>query len=1386
MNLDALLLELAACGVRIKLIDHGRMSVSAPKGGLSGELRQQMIDHKPALIEWLQRNRHEEKTQALPEIVPDPEHRHDPFPMAELQASFYVGQNEDMEYHVRPHFYVEKDIEDIDVDRLEAALNAVLHQQRYNFPLLGADLQLRVPRALEPIKLSVNDLRHLSEAAAQDALLDLRAAMSRETLPLDRWPTEDFRVSLYGQGRARLHFNHNNFFGDGLGTTKLLRRVFDQYRSPRELPELKLTFRDCVLALQKLENTQPGETSRRYWEDRLLALPGPPPIPLMTGRNARSRSFLSHRKIKLAAPIWKRFKLHAGRWGLTPSNAMTAAYAEVISQWSGSRHYLLNHMVTHRFPMHPEITEIYGNFASLYPLEVDWREAGSFGQRAQRLQERVMNDMRHLHWSGMKVLQALNQVQKTPGRAPCPFVVGSGLFIQDWEDLSFSCLETPQVLLDCQFFEPEDGNLLVALDLIESFFPPGLIDGLQQGLVSLLERLAAQEAAWSEVSFDLLPSAQRELRVLVNRVHAPSREGLLHGGLEANAMAHREKLAVAAGGRALTYAQLNRAANRLARCLLAAGAKPNQLIAILHDKGVEQVVAVFGILTSGAAYVPVDPRWPQERIQFLLENTGANIVVTSRTQRLPTLSQNVHVVYVDPADLAHLPDSPLPVAQSQDDLAYVIFTSGSTGVPKGVAISHRGALNTVMDINKRLNVGDGDVLFGVSSLSFDLSVYDLFGAISAGATLVLPESGDDPDPVAWMEAVTRHEVTVWNSVPALMQLLVDAAVASRTLLPSLQLVMMSGDWIPVGLPDQIRRSATNARIVSLGGATEASIWSIHYLVDQVDLAWASIPYGKPLANQAWHVLGENGEDAPTWVAGNLHIAGDGLALGYWGDEQKTNASFVPHPRTGERLYRTGDLGRYLPDGNIEFLGRADTQVKIQGYRIELGEIEAVLSQHPDVRAAAVIAHPTQGGKQLTAFVVASAGSSVDPAVLYDHLRGKIPAYTVPSHIVPIERLPLAANGKIDRAALQKPSPLGASKQSVAARSEVEKELVAIWEEVLAVKNIGVEEDFFDLGGQSFAAIRVMTRIAQRYGRRLALSALLEGRTIAALARDLRVQQAWSPLVQLCGEGAGAPCFFVHPAGGNVLCYRGLAERLGRRFYGLQAPGLTGEQPALDRVEAMATLYVEAMREVQPQGPYLLGGWSSGGMIAFEMASQLEALGEQVDRVVMIDALAPMRNSAVDDANLLLWFLEDLDIGIDLGQARRRGLDGGIQQALQAALASVSMRQTRDIDLDAEQLAHVLAVFSGVLLACRRYRPDSIDADISVLRATEGNVGGFADHPATAAGDGGWSRFTRGAVTTIEIPGTHYTIFGDRHIAGLAQRLGMHLRLCETTKQDLAT
>jgi amino acid adenylation domain-containing protein len=1316
---------------------------------------------------------------ALPQIVPAaPHQQREPFPLSDLQVGFYMGSDEFMEYHVRPHYYFEFDYAELDVQRYQRAWQKALERHAGSLAIVTPDIQLQAIGDLPPLVFGVTDLRGRPVQEARASIEALRARMSREELPIDRWPWFDWHITLYADTRVRVHFNANNFFSDGYGTSKLLTQVQQFYDDPQlQLPALELTFRDCVLALQQVENSPLGRKSKDYWMRRLPEMPRPPALPQVPNMNTRCRSRMVRRSKVLEPAVWRAFKATAAKHGLTPTSAVYAVYVEILALWGNSRHFVINNMVTHRFPMHPQIKEIIGNFASLYPLEVDLRGDNTLAERAQRLQQRVFEDLENVYCSGMHVLQELNRLQGEPGRAPCPHVVGSGLFMESWEVHEYSCLETSQTQLDHQFWELEDESYYFVWDLLEEFFPSGVIDAMWSAYVGLIGRLAEDPRLWLEKTLPLVPPEHIESYQAANATEGAVHQGLAHEFLAHAAARQPRHPAVVTPAVTLTYDDLYRRANRIARRLRQLGARPNQLIAIVMEKGWEQVAGAFGILTSGAAYVPVDPSLPPERLHYLLANAEVSIVLTQKHVDVACVwPDSVQRLCVDDTVFDSLDDAPLVSVQGRNDMAYIIYTSGSTGAPKGVMVDHAGVVNTLVDINRRFDIGPEDRVFGISSLSFDLSVYDVFGTVAAGATLVLPDHQALRDPVHWRQLIRQDHVTVWNSVPALMQLLVDSVPEGATELASLRIVLMSGDWIPTTLPARVRQAAPSARVISLGGATEASIWSICYPIDAVDTAWTSIPYGRPLANQRFYVLNESLDPCPIWVAGQLYIGGIGLAQGYWRDPVKTAASFITHPRTGERLYRTGDLGRYRPDGNIEFLGREDFQVKVNGYRIELGEIEASLREYAATKDVIVVAQDGDSGKRLVAYVVLDAAHARDAEPIRAHLKERLPDYMLPAAFVFLDALPLTPNGKVDRKALpvEKVTPREGPREFVAPRDETESELVRIWESVLKVpRPFGVRDEFFGLGGHSFAAVQVISRIRTQFGKSLSLSVLLEGCTVENLAERLRRADgpAWSPLVAI-EKGEGMPCFFVHPAGGSVLCYRELAGLLGSPFYGFQAAGLDGQAPPQADAVAMADQYVRELQRVQPHGPYLIGGWSSGGVIALEMVRKLEAAGAQVARLVVLDCPAPLQPHAPDlPAHLLRWFLEDLNVGVPMELLDVDVLqDVPAHELLPFALARLKAHGWSSDVTDLDDLDTIFQVFKATVVATRSYKAEPIEADIQLFRARDGVVGEFRDHPYGSRDDWGWRLLTSGSVYCKTVEGSHYTILSQPGLAQVASAL----------------
>ncbi|MCF6522525.1 non-ribosomal peptide synthetase [Streptomyces sp. JJ36] len=911
---------------------------------------------------------------AWPELVADPAHRHEPFPLTEIQHGYLVGRSSAYDLGGSSiHLYTEYDCPDLDVQRLRTALDALVDRQEMLRAVISADGHQRILPDVGEVPVTEYDLRGAGPAALDAHLERVRDELGHQVLPLDQWPMFDVRVTWTGgdgDRRARVHVSLDLLVADVASVRLFFLELGDLYAGgDAALPPLTVSFRDYVLAARGLRDTEAYTRSKAYWQERLPTLPPNPQLPVSrTGLPPGARPERRRRVSRLDAGRWARVKERASARGITPSAVQLAAYATVLGAWSRTSHFTIDVPLFNRHPLHPDIDLIIGDFTSVTLLEVDLRPGGGFLALADRIQHQLWRDLDHRFFSGVEVMREIARARGVSAGAYAGIVFASareqgrdqdfsrGELGADWlGETVHAVSQTPQVLLDHQVYE-DRGALTYKWDAVEALFPPGVMDDMFAAYDDLLHALADDEEAWNADTADVLPAAHREITDQANDTAGDLPDELLCTAVVAQAERHPDRTAVLAGGRTLTYGELYRHACRLGRRLREHGAAPGSPVAVALGKSVEQIVAVLAVHLSGAGYLPLDPDLPAGRRDKLLAHSGARLVLTppGGSGRAPAAGTTAIPVDLDaPGD-----DTPLSPVQRPDDLAYVLYTSGSTGEPKGVALSHRAVLNTVADFTDRCALTPEDRALALSALSFDLSAGDLFAVLRSGGALVLPEPEAVKDPGRWIELMSAHGVTVWNSVPALMRMLLEhlgnpdgGGRPAHPGLAALRLVWFSGDWIPLDLPGRVRAAAPSARVVASGGPTETAIWCVAHDVTEDDRD--VIPYGLPMRNHTIDILDDRMQPCPLWVAGEMYIGGSGLADGYWRDPERTAASFVVHPRTGRRLYRSGDLGRRLPNGEIEILGREDSQVKIRGHRIELGEIEAALLHHDDVRTAAV-------------------------------------------------------------------------------------------------------------------------------------------------------------------------------------------------------------------------------------------------------------------------------------------------------------------------------------------------------------------------------------------------------------------------------------------------
>jgi epothilone synthetase B len=904
--------------------------------------------------------------------------RYSPFPLTDLQRAYWIARTAGLELgDVAVHCYQELEIPALDLQRLSQAWRRVIERHDMLRAVVLTDGTQRVLEQVPPYEIQLRDLAGLDSEAAEHELEALRRRLTQQVFPAEEWPLFTVCTTRLPGGGFRVHFALDGLLLDGWSYRLLFRDLVAFYRDPGvRLSPLSLSFRDYVRLERSLQTNDPGLAHERAaWKARLAEMPPPPALPVERARKRGRHPGFVRRSFILEAEAWRRLKGIAAGAGLTPTGVVLTAYAEVVAMWSGGSRFTLSLPRFNRLPLHSEVGEVVGEFASFSLLAVDLSRREPFRESARRLQEELWWVLEHGRVSGVEISQELARLRGQSGAPVAPVVFTSMLGLAD-EDASapllalgslvFRVTQTPQVWLDC-LVQEHAGELRCDLDVVAELFPPGVAAEMAVALAARLRDLAAGKAGWERAGRPELPADQLRLLAELNATDAPPPEELVVDLVRRRAGERPDAPAVIHSQKTLSYGELIELSSAWAALLVRQGVRPGQPVALVLEKGWEQPVGVLAILLAGAAFLPVDPAVPAARLQQLL--AGIGLALTQSWLGSLPWPDGMRRLCLDAEPPAPGPGWESP-RRRPEDLAYILFTSGSTGTPKGVMIPHLGLANALAATRDRFALGPDDRVLALTALHHDMSLFDMLGMLTSGGAMVLPERGRLRDPEHWLDLLQRHGITVWNSVPAMMEMLLELAAARPSVrLGALRLAFLGGDWIPVSLPRRLRGLALAVQPVSVGGPTETTLWNIWHSIGAGEPERPSIPYGRPIANNRYHVFGDTLDPCPVWVPGELYCAGVGLALGYWNDPEAEARAFVRCPRSGERLYRTGDLGRLLPEGHLEILGRVDLQVKLQGQRIELEEIEATLQAHPLVTTAAVVAAGERGALRLVAHVV---------------------------------------------------------------------------------------------------------------------------------------------------------------------------------------------------------------------------------------------------------------------------------------------------------------------------------------------------------------------------------------------------------------------------------
>lgn len=1408
------------------------------------------------LVAWIrQQEKQQELRHALRET--DVEHIDQPFPLTDIQTAYLLGRNESYDLGgISTHVYIELKTE-LKIDRLNRALVKVVQKHDMMRAIFENDQQ-RILATVPEYKIVVTDITNLEPSMAETFLLKEREKMSHSVFPVDVWPLFEVKAIKYKQDRHYLLIGLDMLIIDAL-SLEIIAQDLKKYYEDEELAveELGFSFRDYILAYKELKNSQLYERDKAYWMEKLDCFPEAPNLPVI-GDVASVKNVRFERIYQLIDKETRgRLKKVAGKHNVTESAILCTVYLEILSSRSNQSELAINLTVINRYPFHRDIDRLVGDFTAVMALGVNFEGIDDFWNKVKAVQKIMMAGIAHRHYDGVEFIRELSKDGKRQNKALIPVVFTSSLTNEMWGkwnglgEINYIITQTSQVYLDFQASEM-DGQLLLNWDYIVDLFDKEMIQNMFSQYLDIIDAICDERPLHK-----LRVSAEdREVIVQYNNTDERIEPSLLHELFELQVIQNPDQTAIIEGERSMTYLELNKRSNQIARKLKESGLEREQPVGVYAARCIESIANIMGILKAGGVYVPIDPIYPKDRIDYILENSGCR--------------QMINTDFYDLHQLLEYSNTNLSINIDPKDLAYIIYTSGSTGTPKGVVISHQAAANTIIDINQKFNVNNTDKILGISSMCFDLSVYDIFGSLAAGATLIMVP--DQRDVKYMYQMIQRHQVTIWNSVPAIMDLMtqyiqdemehlkedtaesdqgnaiymstgavsenaipvkyywspavswndedrideylmIDSAMeqlfpqfyfylmkgasfqeiltrfnevpkedleiflkqliknkilirtinnpheifksqevlydnrypeeikynpdlyekfkheqlnrnyqfASRevisllnnekypdylenrvthrtfnenkvisfghfsyliscckqrlknnkiqyyypsagglypidlylyikkdriegvkggiyyynpvhnsislvndkfqvtddlqlytnkaifnssaftvyfvynadstmpkyggsgylyacidtgiivgiitgiaetlnlgtcsigemneeplenafqwnknqklihsleiglkegnlendevSLLPAdttvetqqsnpsrLRVVMLSGDWIPLSLPPKVKKIYPNAKVVSLGGATEASIWSIYYPIEEQMEGWKSIPYGIPLANQRIYILDYQQELCHIGTPGEIHIGGVGVAEGYRNDKTKTDSAFFNHPEFG-RLYKTGDFGVMTANGYVEFLGRRDQQVKIRGYRIELGEIENQMQDFESVTNVAVIDFDDSDGKKyLCAYIVSA--QKINPADIKEHLKEKLPDYMIPSFIMQIESIPYSANGKVNKKALPQPDLGKIERQLIQPTSEMEQRVLELWKEVLKTKEISITDNFFDIGGNSMLLLNVYSKIDRMFPKVMKITDLFTRTSVIKIAEFLSMK-----------------------------------------------------------------------------------------------------------------------------------------------------------------------------------------------------------------------------------------------------------------------------------------
>ncbi|ARU63539.1 hypothetical protein CBW65_22915 [Tumebacillus avium] len=1168
--------------------------------------------------------------------------------------------------------------------------------------------------------------------------------------------------------RFRILCTTHHILLDGWSVSLLLQEVSEGYRAlaAGRVPEYqeRPPYIEYIAWLQE----QDLDDAETFWRGMLQGYAGQP---MIEGEQEQAHRF-GQQHFKLSQATTAALQALSKQHKITMNTIALGAWALLLNLYSGEEDVLFGTTLSGRPAEMLGVDRMIGMFINTLPLRIQVTPEIDVVSYLQGIQER-QTEIRSFEYTPLVKVQEWSGLRQ--GKPMFDSIVVVENFPEDhgdgsrWGDIGVEPLD---VLSSTNFpltvLVGPGRELVVQIKYDAGRIEDATVSRMLGHFQTVLESMSGNmEQKLVELEL-LTPAEEQQILVEWNDTAVDYGDAkCLFEPFEEQAERFPDRVALVFEGQTLTYGEVNRRANQVAHRLQSLGAGPEVPVGICMERTPEMIISLLGILKAGSAYVPLDPDYPSERLAFILEDSGVPVLVTQKklVQTLPTASLEVLVIDEDPQ---------LPLQSAENvfsgvtptNMAYLMYTSGSTGKPKGVIIEHHAVDTRLNWMQRDYQMIADDRMLHKAPFSFDASVWEIFLTLSVGAALIIARPGGQMDTSYLVELIAKEQVTAAFFIPSMLQLFLEEK--DLTSCTSLRHVMCGGEALPFELQERFFERM-NAKLWNRYGPTESTINAVFWQCER-ESQRKIVPIGRPLHNTLVYVLDAHMRPVPVGVAGELHIGGPALARGYWQRPELTAERFVPNPFVSDpvaRMYRSGDIVRWLPDGILEFVGRTDDQVKIRGQRMELGEIEAAVAAHPQVREAVVLVHGrTTEEKRLVAYAVLTEPNSLSARDLLAFVKEKIPLVMVPSAYVFLDAMPLTPSGKTDRKRLPEPDLAhGALETGVVPRDWVEAGLVKIWEKVLRINSVGIFDNFFDIGGHSMLAVMLGNAVSAQFGVQVPLAVLFQRPTIAEYAQYLRAGNTQSrsclTLIQE-GDGAQPPLFLVHPGGGGSMCYFELARELGAEVpvYGINSAGIDWEEEPLTSIQAMAGRYLQEIREVQPNGPYRLGGWSFGGTVAFEMTRLLEAAGETVDFLGLLD-VRPLGH-AYPDLQAERSALVEWAVLIGLEEAQFEGLTEA--EAAELFVAEARARNFLPEDATIEGTMRIVRVTEANQHAARSYQyTGPVQADMFLYRASE--VSPVIPTPLVDAGK--WESRTAGSLQVIPIHADHHNLMERPQVIELA-------------------